>query len=130
MATYLPVGDGSFSLLGPRLALALDDHHAAHFETGVIGRTQRDGVCLQIALGIRLRNSALQGDDNLGPLLHPLLLRLLDHSHIGVAHHGNQHVEQQDGYEDHKDDEHGLGEIGICGLIEIGILQQKLYNYK
>lgn len=119
---HLPVGDSALALLGTGFALALDNHNAAHLEARIVGWTERYGVGLQIAFGIRLRHSSLQGDHNFGPLLHPLLLRLLNDRHVRIAHHGDQHVKQQDRHEYHEDDKNRFRQVRIGRLVQIGIL--------
>lgn len=95
--------------------LTLDDHDAPDFFLGrcsvaaVASGRHADAVGDEVLLGVRLAHGSLEGDDDLGPLLHPLLLALLDDERVRVAHHGDQHVEQQDGHHDHEDDEHDLG---------------------
>ena len=56
-------------------------------------------------------------------LLQELLLGLLDDDGVGVAHHGNQHVQQEDGDQDLEEDKHGLRHVGVWTSIKIVILQ-------
>lgn len=41
---------------------------------------------------------------------------------VSVAHHGDQHVQQQNRHEDHEDHKDRLGQIGVGGVIKIGIV--------
>ena len=72
------------------------------------------------------RHRPLQGHDHLGPRLQELLLGRLDHDAVRVAHHGDQHVEQQDGDEDLEKDKDGLCHRLIRTLAEILILKRQI----
>ena len=87
--------------------------------------THRDGVGLEVLLALAWRNRPLDGHDHLGPLLQELLLRLLDDNRVRVAHHGDQHVEQQDGNEDLEKDKDGLCHRLIRTLAEILVLKRQ-----
>ena len=86
----------------------------------------RDGVGLEVLLALAWRNRPLDGHDHLGPLLQELLLRLLDDNRVRVAHHGDQHVEQQDGNEDLEKDKDGLCHRLIRTLAEILVLKRQI----
>ena len=55
-------------------------------------------------------------------MFEKLLIRGTDDDSIGVAHHGNQHVEQQDGDEDLEQDEHDPSHGGVGRPGEVFIL--------
>ena len=50
---------------------------------------------------------------NLSPGFEELLLSGLDNDPVGVAHHGDQHVEEEDGDEDLEEDKDNLGHPGV-----------------
>ena len=52
----------------------------------------------------------------------PLLLGLGDDLVVGVAHHGDEHVQQQDGHQDHEDGKHNLRQRGVPRVVEHLIL--------
>ena len=58
-------------------------------------------------------------------LFEKLLLRLFDDGGVSVAHHGNQHVEEEDGDQDLKEDEDHLGHVGVVALPEQVILPNR-----
>ena len=72
------------------------------------------------------RHRPLQGHDHLGPRLQELLLGRLDDDAVRVAHHGDQHVEQQDGNEDLEKDKNGLCHRLIRTLAEILVLKRQI----
>ena len=51
-----------------------------------------------------------------------LLFTLLVNKCIGVAHHGNQHVEKQNGNENLKEDENDLGHIRVWIFVQVFII--------
>lgn len=123
-----PVADSALALLGSCFAFRFDNHHATLLIARVVGWAKADGIFFQELLSVRLRNCAFKRDNNLCPLFHELLLGLLNDVCVSVAHHSykqierenmtlvsicatitNQHVEQEDGDENHKDDEDRLG---------------------
>ena len=68
------------------------------------------------------RHRPLQGHDHLGPRLQELLLGRLDDDAVCVAHHGDQHVEQEDGDQDLKHHEGEFRHLGVLALSKHGIL--------
>ena len=87
-----------------------------------------NGVSLQgVLVGLRGKRP-LDGHDHLGPLLQELLLRLLDDDGVGVAHHGDQHVEEQDGDEDLEEHEDCLGHGGVGTVVKLVVLEIKFQN--
>ena len=68
------------------------------------------------------RHRPLQGHDHLGPRLQELLLGRLDDDAVRVAHHGDQHVEQEDGDQDLEHHEGEFRHLGILALSKHGIL--------
>lgn len=52
----------------------------------------------------------------------PLLFWLGDDLVVGVAHHGDQHVQQQDGHQDHEDGKHNLRQRRVPWVVEHLIL--------
>ena len=68
------------------------------------------------------RHRPLQGHDHLGPRLQELLLGRLDHDAVRVAHHGDQHVEQEDGDQDLEHHEGEFRHLGVLALSKHGIL--------
>lgn len=57
---------------------------------------------------------SLYFDISVPHLFNPLLLRLFDDVRVSVAHHSDQHVEQQDRHEHHEHREHGLRQVRVC----------------
>ena len=55
-------------------------------------------------------------------LFEELLVRGADHDGVGVAHHGNQHVEQEDWDENLEHHKGELGHLGVLALSKHGIL--------
>ena len=55
-------------------------------------------------------------------LFEELLVGGVDDDGVGVTHHGNQHVEQQDRDEDLEEDEDYPGHAGVRRLVELIIL--------
>jgi len=56
-------------------------------------------------------------------LLDELLLALLDNVRVRVAHHGDQHVEQQYGHQHHEYPEHRLAEDRVSRVAQVRVLQ-------
>ena len=56
-------------------------------------------------------------------LFEELLVGCADHNGVGVSHHGDQHVQQQDGNQDLEKDKHHLGHRGVGTLIKFVILE-------
>ena len=55
-------------------------------------------------------------------MFEELLVCGADDDGVGVAHHGDQHVQQQDRDQDLEEDEHQLGHRGVGALIQLLIL--------
>ena len=84
-----------------------------------------DGVGLEVLLAHAGRDGPLDGHDHDRPLLQELLLRLLNHDGVGVAHHGNQHVEEQDWDEDLENDKDQLCHGLVWTVPKFFILKEK-----
>ena len=69
-----------------------------------------------------IENSALYPCDCTTYLFEELLVCGADDDGVGVAHHGDQHVQQQDRDQDLEEDEHQLGHRGVGALIQLLIL--------
>ena len=55
-------------------------------------------------------------------LFEKLLVRGADDNGVGVAHHGDQHVQQEDGNQDLEDNKDHLGHSRIWTVIQIIVL--------
>ena len=62
-------------------------------------------------------------------LFKELLIRGADDDSIGVTHHSDQHVQQQDGNQDLEKDKHHLGHGGVGTLVQFVILESKEGKY-
>ena len=69
-----------------------------------------------------IENSALCSQEYTIYLFEELLVGGADDDGIGVAHHGDQHVQQQDRDQDLEEDEHQLGHRGVGAFIQLVIL--------
>ena len=58
-------------------------------------------------------------------LLEELFVCSFDDDGVSIAHHGDQHVEEQDGDQDLEQNEHGLRHGGVVALLDIFILRQE-----
>ena len=58
-------------------------------------------------------------------LLEELFVCSFDDDGVSIAHHGDQHVEEQDGDQNLEQDEHGLRHGGVVALLDIFILRQE-----
>ena len=77
-----------------------------------------------------IENSALYPCDCTTYLFEELLVCGADDDGVGVAHHGDQHVQQQDRDQDLEEDEHQLGHRGVGALIQLLILTpEQLVRY-
>ncbi len=56
-------------------------------------------------------------------LFQELLFTLFVDDGVGVAHHGDQHVEEENGNQDLKENEHCLRHAGINALAEFVVLK-------
>ena len=64
----------------------------------------------------------LQGEFTKSNLLQEFLLALLVDDGVGVSHHGDQHVEEEDGQDHLEDDEEGLADALVVGLRYVVVL--------
>ena len=109
----------------------LDDHDAADFllrrrpVASVTSARDFDAVRHQVLFCVVLADGPLQCDDDFGPLFHEFLLALLDDERVGVAHHGDQHVQQQDRHHNHEDDENELRHGRVDRLAQRRILADR-----
>ena len=67
----------------------------------------------------------LHTHDDLGPLLKELLFGLLVDGGVGVAHHGDQHVEEEDRHHHLEEDEEGLGHAHVLTLLKVRVLHKR-----
>ena len=82
-----------------------------------------DAVRHQVLFCVVLADGPLQCDDDFGPLFHEFLLALLDDERVGVAHHGDQHVEEENGDEDLKENKHRLRHTRVNTFAQFIVLK-------